>query len=83
MKRANPACCQVKDCPQKYTASCQYFNRGNPGKFIENEVVWSEQCPSPADALSTDDLATISNTAKGRIQFKLTELLTGEHITSE
>jgi hypothetical protein len=22
--------CQVKDCPQKYTALCQYFNRGNP-----------------------------------------------------
>jgi hypothetical protein len=35
---ANPACCQVKDCPQKYTALCQYFNRGNPGKIIENEV---------------------------------------------
>ena len=62
MKRANPACCQVKDCPQKYTASCQYFNRGNPGKIIENEVVWSEQCCNiltPADTLSTDDLATI------------------------
>ncbi len=35
---ANPACCQVKDCPQKYTALCQYFKRGNPGKIIENEV---------------------------------------------
>ncbi len=41
MKRSvNPACCQVKDCPQKYAIiSCQYFNRGMPGEIIEIEKI--------------------------------------------
>jgi hypothetical protein len=40
MKRvANPAYCQVKDCHQKYTISCQYFNRGTPGEIIENGTI--------------------------------------------
>jgi hypothetical protein len=41
MKRyVNPACCQVKDCPQKYEiVSCQYFNRGMPGEIIEIEKI--------------------------------------------
>ena len=34
-----PAYCQVIDCHQKFTISCQYFNRGIPGEIIENETI--------------------------------------------
>jgi hypothetical protein len=49
---ANPACCQVKDCPHKYTASCQYFNHGNPGKVIENEVAIIDKVCTDSDVLA-------------------------------
>jgi hypothetical protein len=40
MKRvANPAYCQVIDCTQKYTISCQIYNRDIPGEIIENETI--------------------------------------------
>ena len=40
MKRiSNPACCQVIDCHQKYTISCQYFKGGIPGEIVENETI--------------------------------------------
>ena len=52
MKRsANPASCQVKDCPQKYAIiSCQYFNRGMPGEIIDIETIVE---------LGTDEVASI------------------------
>ena len=34
-----PAYCQVIDCHQKFTISCQYFNRGIPGEIIENGTI--------------------------------------------
>jgi hypothetical protein len=47
MKRAaNPAyfCCQcqVENCSQKFTTSCQYFNRGIPGEIIISVVELSK-----------------------------------------
>src|SRR5210317_2212349 len=47
MKRAaNPAyfCCQcqVQNCTQKFTTSCQYFNRGIPGKIMNSMVELSK-----------------------------------------
>ena len=53
MKRAaNPAyfCCQcqVENCTQKFTTSCQYFNRGIPGKIMNSMV-----------ELSADDIPRI------------------------
>jgi hypothetical protein len=47
MKRAaNPAyfCCQcqVENCTQKFTTSCQYFNRGVPGEIIISVVELSK-----------------------------------------
>ena len=33
---ANPAYCQVTDCLDKYTTSCQIYNRSMPGEIIEN-----------------------------------------------
>ena len=36
---AYPAYCQVIDCHQKFTISCQYFNRGIPGEIIENGTI--------------------------------------------
>jgi hypothetical protein len=51
MKRvANPAYCQVKDCHQKYTISCQIYNRGIPGDIIENETIAE---------LGTDEVANV------------------------
>jgi hypothetical protein len=40
MKRvAYPVYCQVIGCHQKFTISCQYFNRGIPGEIIENGTI--------------------------------------------
>ncbi len=36
---ANPAYCQVRDCTQKYTISCQIYSRGIPGEIIENGTI--------------------------------------------
>ncbi len=47
---ANPAFCQVRDCSQKFITSCQYFNRGIPGEFIEIEKIAE---------LGTDEVANI------------------------
>ncbi len=48
---ANPACCQVRDCHQKYAIiSCQYFNRGIAGEIIENGKIVE---------LGSDDVASI------------------------
>ena len=47
---ANPACCQVRDCPQQFITSCQYFNRGMPGEIIEIETIAE---------LGTDEVAWI------------------------
>ena len=35
----NPAYCQVSDCHQKYTISCQYFHRGIPGEIVKNDTI--------------------------------------------
>ena len=51
MKRvANPAYCQIIDCHQKYTISCQIYSRGIPGEIIENETIVE---------LGTDEVANI------------------------
>ena len=46
----NPACCQIIDCYQKYTISCQYFNRGIPGEIVKNDTIVE---------LGTDEVASI------------------------
>mmetsp|Transcript_22863 Transcript_22863/g.32681 ORF Transcript_22863/g.32681 Transcript_22863/m.32681 type:complete len:95 (-) Transcript_22863:399-683(-) len=61
MKRgSNPACCQVKDCQNKYTTMCQYHNRGSPGELIKKEVVGYDRYKNrylPMHCLLEDHLA--------------------------
>ncbi|KAL7453215.1 hypothetical protein ACHAWC_004884, partial [Mediolabrus comicus] len=49
---ANPAYCQVPDCHQKYTISCQIYNRGTPGEIIENGTIVELGSDEVANVLS-------------------------------
>lgn len=55
---ANPAYCQVKDCPQR-PVSCQYFNRGSPGEIVVNETTVELSSDGKASVFSFLDLEEI------------------------
>jgi hypothetical protein len=55
---ANPAYCQVKDCPQR-PVSCQYFNRGSPGEIVVNETTVELSSDGNASVFSFLDLEEI------------------------
>ncbi len=56
---AYPAYCQILDCHQKFTISCQYFNRGIPGEIIENGTIVDLGIDEVASILSFLSLRTI------------------------